>query len=111
MLSLTIFIENVFKNSFPRHLSSDHTHLFSHKSIEYIFKKYGLKSVAKWHFGIDSMDFRRFMITELFFNKTSQKGIELFQKEYFSKEMMNLFQEIIDQKFAGSEVHILAKKC
>ena len=81
------------------------------KEVIKIFKKYGLKSVAKWHFGIDSMDLRRSMVTELLFNKTSHKGIELFQKEFFSKEMMNLFQEIIDQKFAGSEVHILAKKC
>ena len=110
MLSLSIFIENVFKNIFPRQLSSDHTHLFSHKSIQYIFNTYGLISVAKWHFGTDSMDLRRSMITELLLNKTSTKGIEIFQEEYFSKEMMNSFQEIIDQQFAGSEIHILAKK-
>lgn len=110
LFSLSVFIENVFNNSFPRQLTPGHTHLYTHESIDYICRNYKLKKISQWHFGTDSMDLRRSLLVECVKNKTSQKAINLLKDKYFNPEIMDQFQKILDNNFAGSETHMLLSK-
>ncbi|MDA9683522.1 class I SAM-dependent methyltransferase [Prochlorococcus sp. AH-736-P10] len=110
LFSLSVFIENVFNNSFPRQLTPGHTHLYTHESIDYICNNYKLKKISQWHFGTDSMDFRRSLMVECAKNKTSQKAINLLKDKYFNTNIMDQFQKILDSNFAGSETHMLLSK-
>ena len=59
LLSLTVFLEHSFQNTFPRVMGGLHNHLYSEKSLNYIFKKYRLKIIGEWWFGSDIMDLMR----------------------------------------------------
>ena len=62
LMSLSVFIENIFQNTFPRHLSGGHTHLFSHESLAYFIKSHKLEIISQWVFGVDSLDIMRALI-------------------------------------------------
>ena len=62
LLSLSVFIENVFQNVYPRQLGGPHTNLFSNESLKYISKKYKLKTLGEWWFGSDFSDLYRSLI-------------------------------------------------
>ena len=103
--SLTVLMEHVFKNIYPRQLGGVHTHLYTDQSLNYIFKKFRLKIVGEWWFGTDLMDFKRSLIS------SDQKNRK------FTKIVNNYFQDItdemqnsIDKKKLSSEAHIILKK-
>ena len=110
LLSLSVVLENIFKDSFSRHLNADHTHLFTDRSIDYLLNSYDIQIVSKWYFGMDSLDLRRLLVLELLKNKVSDNMLNLFQESLFSTNVMNGIQEVIDQSHACSEVHIVGMK-
>ena len=105
LFSFSSFIENVFKNVYPRHLSADHTHLYSKKSLEYFTKRYNLEILGEWWFGSDISDLFRSML--LSSNFKSKKFIEYFQS-YFG-EHIDTLQTVLDKKKLSSEVHMVLK--
>lgn len=110
LLSLTAFQENLFSHSFPRQLSGGHTHLYTHESIRYMLEKHSLSVIGEWHFGTDAMDLRRSMMIEMNKKGMSERMMDLFAKRYFSPELMDEIQHILDKYSCGSETHILAAK-
>ena len=64
LFSFSVFIENCFKNVYPRHLSEGHTHLYTEKSLRYIAKKFNLKIIGEWWFGSDFPDLFRSIVLE-----------------------------------------------
>ncbi|ABV51087.1 Hypothetical protein P9215_14741 [Prochlorococcus marinus str. MIT 9215] len=110
LFSLSTFIENVSSNTFPRHLSGGHTHLYTHESIDYFCNKYSFEKVSQWHFGTDAMDLRRSLIVETAKKGMSESAKELLEKKFLSPSITNEIQQVLDKHFGGSETHMLIKK-
>lgn len=106
LVSFSTFIENAFSKVYPRQLGGAHTNLYSKKSLNYISKKYKLKTVSEWWFGSDFLDLYRSL--SLSFNYESKIFEKKFQ-EYFLKHI-NKFQAVLDQSSSSSEVHMILKK-
>jgi len=107
LFSLTTFLENVFNNVYPRHLSGDHTHLYTKKSLEYLSKKYKLKIIGEWWYGSDIPDlFRSIFISSKHLDK----------KIYTNSLNKNLYsviddlQNVLDKNKISSEVQMIFKK-
>ena len=108
MFSLSVILENVFKNIFPRQLSAGHTHLYTENSIIKMNNILGIDSIAEWRFGTDYLDLFRSLNVMLKKNKTSKKLLNYFNEEFI--QMIDKFQEIVDESHFCSEIHVLGKK-
>jgi len=106
LLSLSSFIENSFKNIFPRQLSAGHTHLYTKESLYYLAKKNKLKIIGEWWFGTDFPDLYRSLINSS--NSDLKKYNPLLQKYLFS--VINELQHVLDKNKICSEVHMILKK-
>jgi len=107
LFSLTTFLESAFKNVYPRHLSGDHTHLYTQKSLEYLSKKYNLKIIGEWWFGSDMPDLFRslFVSSKKLDNKVFTDSIN---KNLYS--VIDDLQNVLDRNKICSEVHMIFKK-
>ena len=110
LFSLSVFVENIHKNTFPRQISGGHTHLYTHESINYFCNKYSFKKISQWHFGTDVMDLRRSMINETCKNGTSEFARKILEEKIFTPDIMNKMQLALDENFSGSEIHMLISK-
>lgn len=110
LFSLTVFFESIFEAVFPRLLSGGHTHLYTHASLAYLLNKYSLHEVSSWHFGTDAMDLRRSMLISMDNNGVSDRFKELFFDEYFSPQVMDQMQRVIDLSCSASEIHMVISK-
>lgn len=106
LFSLSVFIENIFKNIYPRHLGGPHTHLYSKKSLYFIAKKFRLQILGEWWFGTDFPDLYRSLLLSL--NYKDKKFINYFNKIFLRN--INEFQSILDREKSSSEVHMVFKK-
>jgi len=107
LFSLTALLENVFKGVYPRHLSGDHTHLYTKKSLEYLAKKNKLKIIGEWWFGADIPDlFRSLLISSNYLNK--QVYVKELNKNLYS--VIDELQNVLDRNKICSEVHMILKK-
>jgi hypothetical protein len=106
LFSMSVYIENIFKNIYPRHLGGPHTHLYSKKSLYFIEKKFRLKIIGEWWFGTDFPDLYRSLLLSL--NYKDKEFINYFDKIFFKN--INEFQSILDREKSCSEVHMVFKK-
>jgi len=87
-----------------RHLVPySHIMLFSLKSLKYALKKTGFKPIAVWFYGMDMIEFLKYMIR---FNKKFQQS-KVFM---FLKDNLNNFQKIIDEQQKSDFFLVVAKK-
>jgi hypothetical protein len=109
LLSLTCAFETIFPEIFARHIGGGggHTHLFSHKSLDWIFQKYGFMRVATWIFGTDIMDLYRSIIVMLEMNGSHPDFIKSISTLF--SEQADAIQLIIDKGGFASDIHIIAK--
>ena len=107
LFSLSVFLENSFKNVFPRQLSGGHTHLFTKNSLEKLAKKYNLKIIGEWWFGTDFPDLYRSLINSSNFLNRNNYINEL-NKALF--DQIDNLQNILDKNKICSEVHMVFKK-
>jgi len=107
LFSIVVFFEFCFnKEVSERQLTSEHTHLFSKKSIEYLLNKYNLEIVGEWWFGSDIYDLYRSIYLRLKQEKCSDKTIK-----YLTKFLdVDKLQKSLDEKELCSEVHMVIKK-
>ena len=61
LFSLSVFLENSFKNVSPRHLAASHTNLYTKESLDYLAKN-NLEIAGEWWFGADFPDLYRSLI-------------------------------------------------
>lgn len=108
LFGFSSMVQSFFPNVFPRQLGGLHTHLYTVKSLEFIYKKYKLKPLANWWFGQDSVDFKRSIINQSSFLNSS---------DYYNKYLTSFidsieekFQNLIDKSKQCSEVHVILKK-
>ena len=107
LFSLTSFIENSFKNVYPRHLSGGHTHLYTKKSIYYFAKKYNFRILCEWWFGVDVADlYRSLLASSSFLNKNIYHN----QLNKYLFTVLNKLQNDLDKQKICSEVHVVLSK-
>jgi len=107
LFSFSVFIENAFKNVYPRQLGGPHTHLYTEKSLNHLAKKHDLKIIGEHWFGTDMSDLMRSIIANK--NKINKK---IYFKEFKSKflDYMDELQAALDRNKACSEVHMIFEK-
>ena len=108
LFGFSSIVQSFFPNVFPRQLGGLHTHLYTEKSLEYIYKKYKLKPLANWWFGQDSIDLKRSVINQSA-SQNSSKFYNNYLSNFFDSIEENL-QVLIDKKKICSEVHVILKK-
>ena len=107
IFSLSVFIENAFKNVAPRHLGAGHTNLYTKESLYYMAKKYNLDIIGEWWFGADFADLYRSFIHSSNTTNLNMYKSEL-DKNFFS--VINELQNVLDRNKICSEVHVVMKK-
>jgi len=108
LFSLTCLLEVMNQESWNRQLGADHTHLYTKKSLDWLYNHYQYKPVAVWDFGSEMMDFMRFMILDLTRKGMKQDLIEVI-RQYFINSGDEI-QMAIDRSGFASETHVLMKK-
>lgn len=106
LYSFTSLIESNFPKVFNRHLGGSHTHLFTEKSLKFLFKKFNFVSHSEWWFGQDFNDLYRSMIV---MNKKLNNTASNFIFDYFLN-LIDDFQIILDKRKMSSEVHIIFRR-
>jgi SAM-dependent methyltransferase len=108
MFSLSVVLENVSDDIFPRQLSGGHTHLFTEDSIVKMNQIIGVSSIGEWRFGTDFMDLYRHLMIKMDAKNVSQKMINFLHDGFGSK--IDELQNILDSNHACSEIHVVAAK-
>ena len=108
MASLSVVLENVSEDVFPRQLCGGHTHLFTEDSISEMHKIIGVSSIGEWRFGTDFMDLYRHLMVKLKSKNVSEKMIEFLYEGLGSK--IDELQNILDSNHSCSEIHVVAVK-
>jgi 2-polyprenyl-3-methyl-5-hydroxy-6-metoxy-1,4-benzoquinol methylase len=108
MFSLANVFGIVFPDVFNRQLITMHTHLFSRRSLEWMYKNYGFKPEAEWNFGTDITDLYRSVMVRL----SKENGVN--DKlagivSMFFKDNVDSMQLIVDKSDFCSEVHVFGK--
>jgi len=107
LVSFSILLEHCNQDIFPKQLGGAHTHLFSKKSLNFLFKKYNLKILSEWWFGTDIPDlFRVIYVKNRFYNK---KTFSKFLDEYLINQIDDL-QQVFNKFEKSQEVHIVLSK-
>lgn len=108
MFSLSVILENVFSEVFPRQLSGGHTHLFTEASIRRMHDMAAAESIAEWRFGTDVMDLYRSLMVMLARNQGSAKLLDVFGKSFAPG--IDALQSVLDESHFCSEIHCVLKK-
>jgi len=108
MFSLSVVLENVFPNVFPRVLSGGHTHLFTDSSVRKMNEIISVTPIAEWRFGTDIMDLYRSIVTTALGNGASTAVREQLDAGFGMK--IDELQAVMDQNHFCSELHLLAEK-
>ena len=108
MFSLSVALENVSNDIFPRQLSGGHTHLFTEDSIKEMHRMIGISSIGEWRFGTDFMDLYRHLVVKLQSKDASKKMIDYFYDGFGSK--VDELQNILDSNHSCSAIHVVAVK-
>jgi len=108
MFSLSVLLENVSDDVFPRQLSGGHTHLFTEDSISKMHKIIGVSSIGEWRFGTDFMDLYRHLMVKLKSKNVSEKTFDFLYDILGSK--IDELQYILDSNHSCSEIHVVAVK-
>jgi hypothetical protein len=108
LFSFSVYLETIFPDYFHRHLSADHTHVYTPESIEYLCKEFGFEIKGEWFFGADAFDMMRFFSLKLQDLGSSDRFTERFMGDY--GKMIDDIQMAFDKNSLSSEVHSVLKK-
>lgn len=108
MVSPTMFFEMAFPEVMQRHLAGEHTHLFTYKSLTYLFERYGFEPIAEWWFGLDIEDLFRDVSVMLRKQGVASDAVEVWTSQF--TQAIEAMQLAIDERHLSSEVHIVLKK-
>ena len=104
MWSFALLLEAAMPNLRSRVIGADHTNAFTWKSVSWLEQNYGLRRVATWSFGSDSLDFSRKIRANMRENSTNAFI------NWATKSFTNLIeplQSAIDLSELSSELHVL----
>lgn len=107
LFSYSCIIEASHPKIFNRQLGGMHTHLFTLRSLDWLYSFYRWAMVGKWQFGTDIADWMRTIMVTLQMDGNKGAG-DLFSNEII--KIMDDLQLIIDKSGFCSETHVLLKK-
>lgn len=107
MFSLSVVLENIFTDIFPRQLSGGHTHLFTEDSLRRMNSMLGVTPIAEWRFGTDVIDLYRCVVTSLAKHAAPQLA-QRFEQGFMAS--IDGMQAVLDGKHFCSEIHCVARK-
>lgn len=108
MFSLSVILENLFAQVFPRQLSGGHTHLFTEESIVKLHHLLAVAPLAEWRFGTDAMDLYRSLLASLQEQAVSEGLVARFAKGFAAT--IDPIQAALDRNHFCSELHCVAEK-
>lgn len=108
MFSYSTIWEAINPTVFNRQLGGGHTHVFTDKSLSFLYKEYGLEVMGEWRFGTDIADLFRNTFVKL--EQENNHGLAIIFQENFNS-ILDDMQLIIDRSKFCSEIHVVAKKC
>ena len=76
---------------------------YNQKSLEYALKKSGFKPIATWYFGMDMIEFMKFIRTQVKRFSNSQADMVL-------KDNLNEIQAIFDRNLLGDQIFMVGRK-
>ena len=107
LFSLSVLLEHINQEVFPRQLNAGHTHLYTKESLAYLFKEFGIKVMGEWWFGTDMVDFfRQLLVKSKPINK--EKMNRVFEK--YLGSIIDELQHILDSKKLCSGVNMIITK-
>ncbi len=105
LYGLCVFFEMIFPHIHPRHLVTDHTHLFTKTSLTWMESAYRLTRRGEWWFGSDMLDLYRAVLVTL----SEQEGTRGMTDQWVQRmrPLIDPMQLAIDQQHLASEVHVV----
>lgn len=105
LFSFCVFLEMAFPHVYPRHLVSDHTHLFTKQSVEWMTQEFAMSIRSEWWFGSDMLDLYRAVSCTL----KADSGTSGMAGHWSSVmvESLDNIQLELDRKHLCSEVHLV----
>ena len=107
MFSPTVIMEIVFPHIMHRSLGLAHTHLFTPKSVEWLFQQCGFEVVSEWWFGADAFDFHRNIHMHLRHELKSPVLAEFW--DGMVEDSLDNIQVALDRVRSSSEVHAIVR--
>lgn len=107
MFSPTVVMEIVFPHIMHRSLGLAHTHLFTRRSLNWLFQKCGFEVLAEWWFGADAFDLHRNIHMHLRHQLESPNLADLWDE--MVEESLDGIQYALDRAYASSEVHTIVR--
>tara|TARA_B110000858_G_C17795725_1_gene472287 strand:+ start:1053 stop:2078 length:1026 start_codon:yes stop_codon:yes gene_type:complete len=107
LFSLSVLLESMNPEVFPRQMNAGHTHLYTDKSINFLCEKFKLDKIGEWWFGTDMVDlYRHLQIKVASQNNIKKKDLidELFGN------FIDVTQNSLDRKKLCSGVNMVIKK-
>jgi hypothetical protein len=105
MFSPTVFLEAVFPSVMQRHLSPDHTHLFTLGSLGYMASEFAMRPVAEWWFGTDVFDLYRDVMVTMQQSQELAAAADVWRRQIVP--VVDSLQLELDRRRMSSEAHIL----
>ena len=102
----SIFLAAVNEDVFCRSLGGAHTHIFTEKSLNYIYDKYKWEIVDQWNFGADIPDLYRILKVKLEQQNNNFLSRIIDEKIF---PLIDKMQLCIDESGMCSEVHVIIK--
>jgi hypothetical protein len=107
MFGPTAVMEMVFPHVMHRVLGLGHTHLFTRKSVNWLFQHCGLEIIANWWFGADAFDFHRNIHMHLRHQLKSPELSELWDE--MVEDSLDEIQLALDHVRSSSEIHAIVR--
>ena len=107
LFSLSVLLEHINQEVFPRQLNAGHTHLYTNQSLKYLFDEFGLKGIGEWWFGTDMVDMFRQLIIK---SKPVNKDKMNFIIDKYLGSMIDELQHVLDSHKLCSGVNIVITK-
>jgi hypothetical protein len=108
MFGPCVYLELAFPNAYPRHLVSDHTHLFTVSSLQRMEAVWGLERRAEWWFGSDMIDLYRFVSLTIEQQAGNERAAEAWRQ--MMAPLIDSLQLAIDHQRAASECHLVLRR-
>ena len=107
LFSLSVLLEHINQDVFPRQFNAGHTHLYTNQSLQYICNEFGLERIGEWWFGTDFVDLFRQVVV-----KSKPKNNTVMDKhiERNLLSMVDELQNVLDKNRCASGVNMILKK-
>jgi 2-polyprenyl-3-methyl-5-hydroxy-6-metoxy-1,4-benzoquinol methylase len=101
--SVSTYVQKLIKET-DRHLIPETIfYLYTLKSLKFALQKAGFKPLSVWNFGMDSIEFMRYL-------RQNNKKFENSELDFVLRNNLNQIQRIFDDNLMGDQIFMIGKK-